>query len=116
MHVHGDPAVGDAVADGRVARALANAAENAARHAHDMPVALAARRSGRAIEITVADDGGGFPDGFEVAPFRPGARPGRAGLGLASALRAVRAAGGTMRCTSRDGGGLVSFRIPDGRA
>lgn len=113
IRVRAEGDAGDALAGAEVARAVANIAENAARHARRGPVALEARRTGDGLEIAAVDDGEGFPEGFSVAAFQRGPRGGRAGLGLASAARAARRAGGTLTIApARDGGAAVSIRIP----
>jgi signal transduction histidine kinase len=102
-------------ADAPVARAVANLAENAVRHASraDGVRIRAARRDG-GLEIAVEDDGPGFDPGAVAAFARRGPAPGAAGLGLVSALRAVQAAGGEIRLERRDGGGMRAVvRVPE---
>jgi two-component system, OmpR family, sensor kinase len=104
LPVLGDPA--------GLRRALANLVDNALKFAGDAEV-TAAREDGRALLI-VADRGPGLPDDeLEAAfePFHRGERSrnrqtGGAGLGLAVARQAARAAGGDVTLANRPGGGL----------
>jgi two-component system sensor histidine kinase KdpD len=95
-------------------RAIANVAENAARHSPSgQPVRLRAASDADGVEVVVEDAGDGFASSFELAPFRRGAVGGRAGLGLASSQRAIERLGGTLRLAGRLGGGAsVSLRLP----
>jgi len=101
-------------ADRRLARAVANVVENAARHSppgHE--VRLSAAVADDAIELVVEDAGEGFAPTFEVAAFRRGLRGGTAGLGLASSRRIVHRLGGSLLIGDRLGGGaMVSLRLP----
>jgi signal transduction histidine kinase len=104
LPVLGDPA--------GLRRALANLIDNALKFAGDAEV-TAARHDGRAV-LFVADRGPGLPDDeLEAAfePFHRGERSrnrqtGGAGLGLAVARQAARAAGGDVALANRPGGGL----------
>ena len=108
--------------DPRVARALGNLAENAARHAPPgTQVTLGVQQlSTGAVEFVVEDSGPGFAAGELDEAFSQGVdRPGRAGLGLASVRRVAAAVGGEARFDVRPGGGTrVAFRAPraDGTA
>jgi len=102
-------------ADAPVARAVANLAENAARHARSADgVRIRAARAAGALEIAVEDDGPGFDPGSVGAFARRGAGAGAAGLGLVSAVAAARAAGGEVRLERREGGGMRAVvRVPE---
>ena len=108
--------------DPRVARAVGNLAENAARHAPPgTQVTLGVKQlSTGAVEFVVEDSGPGFAVGALDEAFSQGVdRPGRAGLGLASVRRVAAAVGGEARFDVRPGGGTrVAFRAPraDGTA
>ncbi|WP_269516062.1 ATP-binding protein [Brevundimonas subvibrioides] len=103
------PVMGDPAA---LRRAVANLIDNALKFAGTARVE-AGRQGDRAI-VTVIDDGPGLPDDeldtvFE--PFHRGERSrnrqtGGAGLGLAVARQAARAAGGDVTLSNRPGGGL----------
>ena len=104
LPVTGDPAA--------LRRAVSNLIDNAVKFAGSARVE-ASRQGDRAI-ITVADDGPGLPaDELDTVfePFNRGERSrnrqtGGAGLGLAVARQAARAAGGEVTLSNRLGGGL----------
>jgi len=93
-------------------RALGNLIDNSVTFAGSALVS--ATREGDAAVITVTDNGPGLPeDELEAAfePFHRGERSrsrqtGGAGLGLAVARQAARAAGGDVTLVNRPGGGL----------
>ena len=103
------PVLGDPAA---LRRALANLIDNALKFAGDARVS--AGQDGDMAVVTISDRGPGLPDDelqtvFE--PFYRGERSrnrqtGGAGLGLAVARQAARAAGGDVTLTNRPGGGL----------
>jgi signal transduction histidine kinase len=109
-----DPTARYLRADRRLARAVANVAENAARHSPaGQPVHLRAVADGDAVELVVEDGGTGFAPSFQVAAFCRGRRGGRAGLGLTSARRMMDLLGGSLGIGTRTGGGaVVSLRVP----
>jgi two-component system sensor histidine kinase KdpD len=95
--------------------ALVNLLENAARHAPDGPVDVAAEVVGGGVQVEVADRGPGLPPGdrdrvFERFWRAPGAHGGGAGLGLAICDAVARLHGGRVAALDRDGGGAV-FRL-----
>lgn len=113
--VEAEPAAAAALCpDAAVARALANLADNAVRHAAtDAGVRIRAREAAGGVEIAVEDDGPGFEPAAPQAFVRRGPRAGRAGLGLASAVRSARVAGGDVRLERIDGGGMRAVvRVP----
>ncbi|MGI9188089.1 MAG: ATP-binding protein [Gaiellales bacterium] len=119
--VHGCAVVVDAELDARrlradcqLARAVANVAENAARHTPPgSAVYLRAAADAAAVEVVVEDAGAGFAPGFSIRAFCRGLRGGRAGLGLASSRRVVERLDGSLRVGERYGGGAsVSLRVP----
>lgn len=101
-------------ADCGLARAVANVAENAARHTPPgCAVRLRAAADDTAVEVVVEDAGEGFEPTFRIAAFCRGLRGGRAGLGLASSRRVVERLGGSLRVGDRLGGGAsISLRVP----
>jgi signal transduction histidine kinase len=108
--------------DPRVARAVGNLAENAARHAPpgtQVSLAVTQTLSG-AVEFVVEDSGPGFAGGVMDDAYTQGTDgSGRAGLGLTSVRRVAAAVGGEARFETRPGGGTrVALRIPqaDGAA
>ena len=101
--------------DSSIARAVANLAENAARHAPPgTQVSLAVRQTeAGAVEFAVEDEGPGFaPELLECAFAQGGTSPGRAGLGLSSVRRVVAAAGGASQLERRDRGTRVVLQVP----
>lgn len=108
-------AAGALCADGAVARAVANLADNALRHARGPSgVRILAQRTVGAVEIAVEDDGPGFdPSSVPLLVGRE-TRTGAAGLGLASAQRSARVAGGEVRLERLEGGGMRAVvRLPE---
>ncbi len=100
-------------------RCVANLLGNAQRYAEDC--ALAARRAGDMIEITVDDNGPGIPEAKREAAFRPFYRledsrnqgTGGVGLGLAITRDTVRNQGGDVVLDEAPQGGLrVVIRLP----
>ena len=96
---------------------------NACRFArHEVRVEVS--RRGDMTEVTVADDGPGFPqallpvafDRFSRGDSARGRRAGGAGLGLAIAAALVEASGGTISASndSWSEGALVTVRLPSG--
>lgn len=93
-------------------RAIRNVMENAVRYGHRARVATA--RTGGRVEIRIADDGPGIPDGEIERMFEPFVRAetsrsretGGIGLGLAIARTIMRAHGGDIALSNREGGGL----------
>ena len=96
-----------AAADGeRMLQVLVNLLDNAARHAKSsVDVRIGVRKS--VARIAVSDDGDGFARGMLrdfAQPFSAGPG-GQFGLGLSIARLLVEAHGGTLRASSRRGGG-----------
>ncbi|MDY6807927.1 MAG: HAMP domain-containing sensor histidine kinase [Actinomycetota bacterium] len=106
----------------QVSRVLRNLCDNAARHAHssvDVSMAI----TGRAVEVSVADDGPGVPEADRARIFDRFVRldptrtrsAGGAGLGLSIVGEIVRAHEGSVRVTETSGGGAtvtVSLPLP----
>jgi two-component system, OmpR family, osmolarity sensor histidine kinase EnvZ len=95
-------------------RAITNLVDNARRHARHVVVA-AETQLGRAVQVTVDDDGPGIPPERRESVFRPfesGASDGT-GLGLAIARDIVRAHGGDIVLEDSPLGGLrARIRLP----
>jgi signal transduction histidine kinase len=93
-------------------RALTNLIDNAVKYGKRAHAAI--RATPRAAEITIDDEGPGIPDAELARVFQPfyrveGSRSretGGIGLGLAIALTAVQAQGGTLTLANRPEGGL----------
>lgn len=106
-----------------IRRALRNLMENAQRYGRGARVGL--NRSGGAAEITIDDDGPGIPPEDLERVFDPFARletsrsreTGGIGLGLSIARAILRAHGGDVGLSNRQGGGLratVTLPLADG--
>ncbi|MFO1028797.1 MAG: ATP-binding protein [Acetobacteraceae bacterium] len=96
-----------------VKRAITNLVDNARRHAHH--VVLAAVEQGRAVLVTVDDDGPGIAADRRESVFRPfeSDSVGGTGLGLTIARDIVRAHGGEIVLEDSPLGGLrASIRLP----
>jgi two-component system osmolarity sensor histidine kinase EnvZ len=96
-----------------VRRAITNLVDNARRHARH--VALAATPQGRAVMVTVDDDGPGISPERRESVFRPfeSSEAGGTGLGLTIARDIVRAHGGEIVLEESPLGGLrARIRLP----
>jgi two-component system osmolarity sensor histidine kinase EnvZ len=96
-----------------VRRAITNLVDNARRHARH--VALGAVAQGRAVLVTVDDDGPGIPADKRESVFRPfeSGSSGGTGLGLTIARDIVRAHGGEIVLEDSPMGGLrARIRLP----
>jgi two-component system, OmpR family, osmolarity sensor histidine kinase EnvZ len=96
-----------------VRRAITNLVDNARRHARH--VALAAAPQGRAVTVTVDDDGPGISPERRESVFRPfeSSEAGGTGLGLTIARDIVRAHGGEIVLEESPLGGLrARIRLP----
>ena len=106
-------------ADGvRIEQALGNLVENALMHGAGN-VLLAARIEGDGVELSVSDEGAGFPPDFAEHAFDRFSRAdearsqGGSGLGLAIVDLITRAHGGRAEVRNREGGGaVVSIWLP----
>jgi signal transduction histidine kinase len=103
----------------RLEQALGNLVDNALRHG-DGTVTLTARSQNGNIELSVEDEGAGFPPEFRDRAFERFARAdvarsrGGAGLGLAIVQAILRAHGGSAEVTQRAGrpGARVVLQLP----
>ena len=96
-----------------VRRAITNLVDNARRHARH--VALSAIAQGRAVQVTVDDDGPGISPERRESVFRPfeSSEAGGTGLGLTIARDIVRAHGGEIMLEESPLGGLrARIRLP----
>ncbi|SEP11661.1 ATP-binding protein [Aquisalimonas asiatica] len=96
--------------DIHVYRVVQEALSNISRHARASQACVRLRMPGQALQLTVADNGAGFP------PSPPG--PGSSGgFGLTGMAERVRSLGGRLRIISRSGAGsclACRFPLPDG--
>ncbi len=83
---------------------------------HDVRLIDADKKAftGRAIEIAVADNGGGIPADLAGCLFDPfiSSKPGGIGLGLAMAARIVADHGGTINAKNRETGAVFTILLP----
>jgi two-component system sensor histidine kinase KdpD len=98
-------------------RALANVADNAARHAGAEPVDVRARCTGPRVVIRVTDCGEGIPRHELERIFEPfhrvfGEPSGGTGLGLAITRGFIEANGGRVRAESRPGATTFTVDLP----
>jgi two-component system, OmpR family, sensor histidine kinase KdpD len=113
-----DPSMPLITADAaQLERALANVADNAARHAGTQPVSVHARCTGPRVMVRVTDCGRGIPrDELEriFEPFHrvPGEPSTGSGLGLAITRGFVEANGGRVRAESRPGATTFTIDLP----
>lgn len=101
-------------------RAIANVAENSAKHTRTGEIVLEARRNGSRTVIEIRDTGPGMNDGERARAFqrfyRSSNGTGGFGLGLAIAQEAVLAIGGTIELESKAGEGTrVRVALPSAR-
>jgi two-component system sensor histidine kinase KdpD len=94
-------------------RSVANLLENAIKHGHGAPVAVAGATEGDLVRIVVMDGGRGIPPDERPRAFEPFQRLGDAnrtgvGLGLAVARGFVDAMGGRLTLEDTPGGGLTA--------
>jgi signal transduction histidine kinase len=102
----------------RLERALGNLVDNALRHGSGA-VRLTADRHDGLVDLTVSDQGDGFPDDFLLRAFERFSRAdeartaGAAGLGLAIVDAVARSHGGEATAANGDtGGAVVTLRLP----
>jgi heavy metal sensor kinase len=102
----------------RLERALGTLVDNALRHGSGA-VRLTADRHDGLVDLTVSDQGDGFPDDFLLRAFERFSRAdeartaGAAGLGLAIVDAVARSHGGEATAANGDtGGAVVTLRLP----
>jgi heavy metal sensor kinase len=102
----------------RLEQALGNLVDNALRHGSGA-VRLSADRHDGLVELSVGDQGDGFPDDFLLRAFERFSRAdtarttGAAGLGLAIVDAVARSHGGEATAANGDtGGAVVTLRLP----
>jgi signal transduction histidine kinase len=102
----------------RLDQAVGSVVDNALRYGTGA-VTITAAPHGAGVEISVRDEGPGFPDEFLGRAFErfsrasSSRRDGGSGLGLAIVRTVARAHGGEARAGNLDGGAEVSLTIPD---
>lgn len=113
--------IGRARCTGRAAATatvLDNLLDNARTHAPGAQVWVRTSEEADRVTVVVEDDGPGIPAAERPLVLRPGVRGSTAvapgtGLGLANCARTVGEQGGTLRLSSRPGGGTrVTFTLP----
>jgi signal transduction histidine kinase len=94
---------------GRIRQVVSNLVRNAADAAPEGIIEVVGSSSDGAYRIEVRDQGPGVGEADRDRIFEPffGRRPGGSGLGLAVCIGVVRAHGGSIRVTERDGGGAI---------
>jgi two-component system sensor histidine kinase KdpD len=102
-----------------IEQVLVNLLENATKHTPSgTAITVAARAASSGVEVEVADDGPGVPEGEEERVFDKFHRASLAagiGLGLTICRGIVTAHGGAIRCANRPGGGAsFAFTLPGG--
>ncbi|WP_310096929.1 sensor histidine kinase [Sphingomonas sp. BE138] len=95
---------------------LGNLLDNAARHARAR-IAVAARRDGRHVRVTIADDGPGIPAHARAQVLQPGTRlderGGGHGFGLSIVAELTELYGGSLTLAAHDPHGLlVTLTLP----
>ena len=112
LHVEAAPGVRLAADRDLLAQAFLNVLKNAVEASDDAPVRATGRRYGKRIEVTIRDDGPGFPVEAAARIFEPfySTKEKGMGIGLYLAKRIIEAHGGTIEVRSREGGG-TEFRI-----
>lgn len=106
-----------------IERVFCNLLENAAKYsADDAAIDISARLADGVLEVSVCNDGAGFPAGSEEKVFELFARGGQqetavpgTGIGLALCRAIVGAHGGTIVAGNRDGRACVRFTLPQER-
>jgi signal transduction histidine kinase len=101
-------------------RALANVAENSAKHTRKGEIVLEARENGTTTEIEIRDTGPGMTDEERARAFQRFYRSSKGtdgfGLGLAIAEEAVLAIEGTIELESAPGAGTrVRVAVPSAK-
>jgi two-component system phosphate regulon sensor histidine kinase PhoR len=101
-------------------RAIANVAENSAKHTRTGEIVLEARENGTTTRIEIRDTGPGMTDEEQARAFQRFYRSSNGtdgfGLGLAIAEEAVRALGGTIELESELGSGTrVRVAVPSAK-
>ena len=85
-------------------RIAQEALTNCERHAHARGVEVSLREAGKAVELRIEDNGGGFDfDGIALHPQR--------GIGLRNMTERMEAIGGSLHITSSPAGTLVLARL-----
>lgn len=99
----------------QIDQVLTNLVENALRYTPSgSRIVVTARPCGSGVEVTVSDDGPGFPAALRADPFQPFQAPGSGsvGLGMAVCKAIVEAHGGTISVRDEpSGGAAVSFTV-----
>ena len=85
-------------------RIAQEALTNCERHAHARGVEVSLREAGKAVELRIQDNGGGFDfDGIALHPQR--------GIGLRNMTERMEAIGGSLHITSSPAGTVVLARL-----
>lgn len=120
VRVETDPGVPDLAIDrGLLRQAVLNLVKNGLEAlSRGGELTMSSRRAGEAVELVVADTGGGIPDEVAQRLFQPffTTKPQGTGLGLSIARQIIEEHGGTLAWDNAPHGAVFTIRLPVKRA